>query len=748
MSGARYARVAPDRSGQSVFDYEIPEHLIEKVGIGSRVRVPVRTRLVLATVVELMDVTEVEGVKPIAEVLSEKRLFNPVLIELGRWVASYYCCPLHVALRAILPQVVRNAEVKEKRLLFARLAGKPDAAELERITKRAPKQAFVIEFLTGHSEAVAVTEVMKECGVTRATLDGMRERGLIALDRQAVQRDPYGEEIFLHAPQLEMNEEQLAAFEHIAAAVREPGTHRPILLHGVTGSGKTELYLRAMDLALSMGKTAIVLVPEISLTPQTVERFKSRFAKLQGEVAVLHSHLSDGERHDEWHKINNGAARIVIGARSAVFAPLERLGLIVVDEEHENSYKQEDAPRYHARDVAVYRAHIEGCAIVLGSATPSLESYNNALTGKYELLELKRRVDERQLPRMQIIDLRREASRGPGANILSETLCKAIKERLSKKEQSILFLNRRGFSTSLICSNCGYVCECPNCSVALTFHRAANRLNCHICGHTAVVPSKCPKCADPRIKYSGAGTEKVEELVAAFFPEAVVKRLDADAVTRKDSLRETLHAFRTGKIDILVGTQMIAKGLHFPNVTLVGIVNADLGLHMPDFRAGERTFQLLTQVAGRAGRGEVTGDVFVQTYTPFHPAIQFARHHDFPGFWEEEVQFRQATKFPPFWHVVLITLRSAAETHAAFSADTLARRVREAHEAGRLPPETVIGNPAPAPMAKSHGQYRFHLMIRAQRITRLSKGLAEIFEKLPFPEEVLVSVDVDAYQLL
>ncbi|MGA3170766.1 MAG: primosomal protein N' [Chthoniobacteraceae bacterium] len=748
MSGARYARVAPDRSGQSVFDYEIPEHLMEKVGIGSRVRVPVRTRLVLATVVELLDVTEVEGVKPIAEVLSEKRLFNPVLIELGRWVASYYCCPLHVALRAILPQVVRNAEVKEKRLLFARLAGKPEAAELERIAKRAPKQAYVIEFLTGHSEPVAVTEVMKECGVTRATLEGMRERGWIVLERQAVQRDPYGEEIFLHAPQLEMNEEQLAAYEHIAAAVREPAAHRPILLHGVTGSGKTELYLRAMDLALSLGKTAIVLVPEISLTPQTVERFKSRFAHLQGEVAVLHSHLSDGERHDEWHKINNGAARIVIGARSAVFAPLERLGLIVVDEEHENSYKQEDAPRYHARDVAVYRAHMEGCAIVLGSATPSMESYNNALTGKYELLELRRRVDERQMPRMRIIDLRREASRGPGANVLSETLCKAIKERLGKKEQSILFLNRRGFSTSLICSNCGYVCECPNCSVALTFHRAANRLNCHICGHTAVVPSKCPQCADPRIKYSGAGTEKVEELVAAFFPEAVVKRLDADAVSRKDSLRETLHAFRTGKIDILVGTQMIAKGLHFPNVTLVGIVNADLGLHMPDFRAGERTFQLLTQVAGRAGRGEVTGDVYVQTYTPFHPAIQFARHHDFPGFWEEEVQFRQATKFPPFWHVVLITLRSAAETHAAFSADTLARRVREAHEAGRLPAETIIGNPAPAPMAKSHGQYRFHMMIRAQRITRLSKGLAEIFEKLPFPEEVLVSVDVDAYQLL
>ena len=740
--------MVPDRSGHAAFDYEIPEHLEGKVWIGSRVRVPVRTRLVLATVVELLENCDFPGIKPIAEVLSAKSLINPVLIQLGHWVASYYCCALHVALRAILPQVVRNAEVKEKTLLFARLAEKPDAEALAQLTKRAPKQAGVIDFLMGVSEPVAVTELMQECGVTRSTLEQMRERGLIALDRQAVQRDPYRDETFLHAPQLEMNEEQVAAFERIAATVKNPAIHLPILVHGVTGSGKTELYLRAIDLTLSLGKTAIVLVPEISLTPQTVERFKSRFAHVQEEVAVLHSHLSDGERHDEWHKINNGAARIVIGARSAVFAPLERLGLIVVDEEHENSYKQEDAPRYHARDVAVYRAHMEGCAIILGSATPSMESYHNALAVKYEVVQLLKRVDSRQMPKIRIVDLRMEAGRGPGASILSETLCKAIRERLAKKEQSILFLNRRGFSTSLICTSCGYVCECPNCSISLTFHRAANRLVCHICGHTAVVPSKCPKCADPRIKYSGSGTEKVEELVAAFFPEAVVKRLDADSVSRKDSLREALHAFRTGKIDILVGTQMIAKGLHFPNVTLVGIVNADMSLHLPDFRAGERTFQLLTQVAGRAGRGEVSGEVFVQTYTPFHPAIQFARHHDFPGFWEQEIEFREKTKYPPFWHALLITLRSESESHAAFSADTLARRVREAAASGSIPSDTVISNPAPAPIAKSHGQFRFHLMLRTRRMTRLSKGLAEILEKLTFPEEVLVSVDVDAYQLL
>jgi primosomal protein N' (replication factor Y) len=748
MTAPRYARVVPDRSGHSAFDYEIPEPLLGKVFIGSRVRVPVRTRLVLATVVELLEQTEFEGTKPLAEVLSTKSLINPLLIQLGRWVASYYCCPLHIALRAILPQVVRNAEMKEKTQLFARLAEKPDAAALELITRRAPKQATVIDFLMGLSEPIAVTELMRECGVARATLEQLRDRGIIALERQGVSRDPYKEEVFLQGSQHEMNPEQIAAFERIAAAVRDPSTHRPILVHGVTGSGKTELYLRAIDLALSMGKTAIVLVPEISLTPQTVERFKSRFAQFQEQVAVLHSHLSDGERHDEWHKINNGAARIVIGARSAVFAPIEKLGLIVVDEEHENSYKQEDAPRYQARDVAVYRAHIEGCAIVLGSATPSMESYNNAVNGKYELVKLLARVDERNLPRFRIVDLRMEASRGPQASILSETLCKAIRERLAKKEQSILFLNRRGFSTSLICTACGHVCQCPDCSLALTFHRAANRLVCHMCGHTAVVPTKCPGCGDPRIRYSGAGTEKVEELVAAFFPEAVVKRLDADAVTRKDSLKEALHAFRTGKIDILVGTQMIAKGLHFPNVTLVGIVNADLSLHLADFRAGERTFQLLTQVAGRAGRGEVNGEVYVQTFTPFHPAIQFARHHDFPGFWEQEIEFRKQTHYPPFWHVVLIALRSKSESHAAFSADTLKRRAVEALESGAFPADTIIGNPAPAPIAKSHGQFRFHLMLRTRRITQLSKALHQILEKLTFPEEVIVSVDVDAYQLL
>ena len=460
-------------------------------------------------------------------------------------------------------------------------------------------------------------------------------------------------------------------------------------------------------------------------------------------VAVLHSHLSQGERHDEWHKIHSGRARIVIGARSAVFAPLKDVGLIIVDEEHETTYKQEEAPRYHARDVAVVRAKIEKCAVVLGSATPSLESYHNATTGKYELLTLSQRVDDQRMPLMRIVDLRLERRKEKIAPILSEKLSQAIADRLEKREQTILFLNRRGFSTSLLCSNCGEARNCPNCSVALTFHRHMARLSCHLCGHTAAVPKKCPECGKDSLIYAGFGTEKVESTVSHLFPKANVRRMDADSMTRKEAYRETLRNFRTGKIDILVGTQMIAKGLHFPNVTLVGIINADLALHLPDFRAGERTFQLLTQVAGRAGRGETAGEVFVQTYTPFSPSIQFARHHDFAGYFQQELEFRERCDFPPFKHAILITVRSAHEGRAKLSAETLVRRLKES-----LGSEFILGDTTPAPLEKLQGQFRFHILLRGEAIMRLSRLARETLDKLPLPEDVIATVDVDPYQLL
>src|SRR5437588_935457 len=736
-------RVIVDQTIHRELDYLVPEALSERVGVGSRVRVPFREKSALATAVAVLDHSKAEGIRPIEAIIGETPILSEGLLELARWISTYYCCPIEAVMRSLLPQVIRRAEVGWKKQLFVRPAGKIDIEEVEKLRRRAPRQAELLEALSRLETPIRAADLLRQTSLDNQTLRALVKRGLAELREEAVVRDPHADEQFVATSNLVLNPEQLLALKEITQALDLPESARPILLHGVTGSGKTEIYLQAIRAALERGRSAIVLVPEISLTPQTVERFKGRFAEAQDAVAVLHSHLSEGERHDEWHKIHSGRARIVIGPRSAVFAPLKNLGLIVVDEEHENTYKQEEAPRYHARDVAVVRARIEKCVVVLGSATPSLESYHNAARGKYRLATLTQRVDEKQMPLMRVVDLRQERRKEKSPAILSGKLTQAISARLDKREQTILFLNRRGFSTSLLCSNCGEARDCPNCSVALTFHRHMPRLSCHLCGHTAAVPKKCPACGKDALIYAGFGTEKVESTVSHIFPKATVRRMDADSMTRKEAYRETLRSFRTGQVDILVGTQMIAKGLHFPNVTLVGIINADLALHLPDFRAGERTFQLLTQVAGRAGRGETPGEVSVQTYTPFSPSIQFARHHDFTGYFQQELEFRERCDFPPFEHAILITVRSAHEARAKFSAETLARRLREA-----LGPEFILGNAAPAPLEKLQGQFRLHILMRGAAIVRLSRLVRETLDKLPFPEDVAVVVDVDPYQLL
>ncbi len=741
-----YVRVIIDRAIHRELDYSVPESLAGRVTVGTRVRVPFREKSGLATVVATLDESNAQGIRPIEAIVGDGPILSEQLLELARWIGAYYCCPIETVMRSLLPQVIRRAEVGWKKQLFVQPGRKIDKNEVEKLRKRAPRQAELLEAISRLETPMRAADLLRRVSLDNQTLRALVKRGLAELREEAVLRDPHGDEQFIATSNLVLNDEQSRALKEITEGLDSPENARPILLHGVTGSGKTEIYLQAIRAALDRGRSAIVLVPEISLTPQTVERFKGRFAEVQDAVAVLHSHLSEGERHDEWHKIHSGRARIVIGARSAVFAPLKHLGLIVVDEEHETTYKQEEAPRYHARDVAVVRAKIEKCVVILGSATPSLESYHNASTGKYRLAILTQRVDEKQMPLMRIVDLRQERRKEKAAAILSEKLRTAIADRLEKREQTILFLNRRGFSTSLLCSNCGEARNCPNCSVALTFHRhpaVAGRLSCHLCGHTAAVPKKCPACGKDALIYAGFGTEKVESTVSQIFPKAVVRRMDADSMTRKEAYRETLRNFRTGKIDVLVGTQMIAKGLHFPNVTLVGIINADLSLHLPDFRAGERTFQLLTQVAGRAGRGETHGQVFVQTYTPFSPSIQFARHHDFAGYFQQELEFRERCDFPPFKHAILITVRSAHEARAKLSAETLKRRLKEA-----LPEEFTLGDATPAPLEKLQGQFRFHILIRGQAIMRLSRLIRETLDKLPFPEDVTVTVDVDPYQLL
>jgi primosomal protein N' (replication factor Y) (superfamily II helicase) len=741
-----YARVVIDRAIHHELDYLVPENLADRVAVGSRVRVPFRDKSALATVVAILEHSEAKGIRIVEAVVGDGPILSEQLLELSRWISTYYCCPTETVMRSLLPQVIRRAEVGWKKQLFVQPGRKIDSEELEKLRKRAPRQAELLEAISRLEAPMRAAQLLRQTALDNQTLRALVKRGLAELHEEAVVRDPHADEQFIATSNLILNEEQTRALKEVTQTLDAPENARPILLHGVTGSGKTEIYLQAIRATLDRGRTAIVLVPEISLTPQTVERFKGRFAEAQDAVAVLHSHLSEGERHDEWHKIHSGRARIVIGARSAIFAPLKNLGLIVVDEEHETTYKQEEAPRYHARDVAVVRARMEKCVVVLGSATPSLESYHNASIGKYRLATLTQRVDEKQMPLIRIVDLRQERRKEKAAAILSEKLRAAIADRLEKREQTILFLNRRGFSTSLLCSNCGEARNCPNCSVALTFHRhpaVAGRLSCHLCGHTAAVPKKCPACGQDALIYYGFGTEKVESTVAQIFPKAVVRRMDADSMTRKEAYRETLRNFRTGKIDILVGTQMIAKGLHFPNVTLVGIINADLALHLPDFRAGERTFQLLTQVAGRAGRGETPGEVFVQTYTPFSPSIQFARHHDFTGYFQQELEFRERCEFPPFKHAILITIRSAHEGRAKLSAETLQRRLKEA-----LPEEFILGDATPAPLEKLQGQFRFHILIRGEAIMRLSRLIRETLDKLPFPEDVTVTVDIDPYQLL
>ena len=737
-----YVRVIIDRAIQRELDYSVPETLADRISIGSRVRVPFRDRSALATVLATLENSDATGIRPIEALVGDGAVVSERLLELAKWMSAYYCCPLETVMRSLLPQVIRRAEISWKKQLVV-YPSSLDTTEIEKLRRRAPRQAELLEAIAKLRAPIPAAKLLHNTSLDNQALRALAKRGLVDLREEAVERDPHGDEQFIASANLNLNNEQTVALQKISESLAAPETTKPILLHGVTGSGKTEIYLQAIRAALDRGRNAIVLVPEISLTPQTVERFKSRFAEIHDAVAVLHSHLSQGERHDEWHKIHAGRARIVIGARSAVFAPLKDLGLIIVDEEHETTYKQEEAPRYHARDVAVVRAKVEKCAIVLGSATPSLESYHNATSGKYNLVTLTQRVDERQMPLIRIVDLRQERRMEKIAPILSEKLSQAIADRLEKREQTILFLNRRGFSTSLLCSSCGEARECPNCSVALTFHRHVARLSCHLCGHTAAVPKKCPKCGKDALIYAGFGTEKVESTVSQLFPKANVRRMDADSMTRKEAYRETLRNFRSGKIDILVGTQMIAKGLHFPNVTLVGIINADLALHLPDFRAGERTFQLLTQVAGRAGRGETPGEVFVQTYTPFSPSIQFARHHDFAGYFQQELEFRERCDFPPFKHAVLITVRSEHEGRSKLSAETLVRRLRES-----LPPEFILSDATPAPLEKLQGQFRFHILLRGEAIMRLSRLIRETLEKLPLPEDVIASVDVDPYQLL
>jgi len=729
--------VAVDRE----FDYRVPEHLRDSLQVGSQVVVPFGHSEARGYVVGLTDHSERDDLKEIRSRVGTKSLVSEPLMALARWMAEYYVAPVEHAVRAVLPGAVRRRGAGFKERLFVLPTDSAtDELAVEQLRRRAPKQAAVLDVLLSGGQMFA-QHLARSAGTSVATVRALEKKGFVRMGRQAVARDPFVDQTIIQTQPLSLTATQARALE---LAKQSIDTLLPpvLLLHGVTGSGKTEIYLQAIQHALDQGRGAIVLVPEIALTPQTLERFRARFGSA---IAVLHSHLSEGERHDEWHRVHEGHGQIVVGARSALFAPVKRLGLIVVDEEHEPTYKQEESPRYNARDVAVMRGRTEACAVLLGSATPSLESYANAVNGKYGLAEMPARVDNRQMPVMRVIDMRTETEREGKVHIISRELEDAIRERIARAEQTLLFLNRRGFATSLICPKCGHVAECDACSVAMTYHKKVNRVKCHLCGADRSVPERCPnpECQDPGFRFAGMGTQKIEEIVRKLFPRARVQRMDSDSMTRKDAYRQVLGDFRTGRIDILVGTQMIAKGLHFPNVTLVGVVFADLSLHMPDFRAGERTFQLLTQVAGRAGRGEILGEVIVQTYTPFHPAVQSARRLNFQEFFNEEIEFRRELGYPPRTHLTCVTVRGPAEEKVAFTADAFAQALKPL-----FGPMVQVGGPSPAPLARIKGQYRYQLIMRAPRTKQVTEPLREVLKEFRWPKGIQHAVDVDALTLL
>jgi len=731
------ARILIDGPNELVFDYAIPEGMDAKTGC--RVKIPLRNRPATGTILSISEEMPTDfALRDILELIDPNPVITPTLMQMGRWMSDYYGAPMELVMRALLPESVRQESNSEKTRKIVKLVTMPDDERLEKLSKRAPRQHLILTLIHGAGGVMPLTDLGKSAS---PTVKALEKHGWVKLESEAVRRDPDEGEEFLEDKPLELNEGQAEVMKHVLEQIHTP--EKPMLLHGVTGSGKTEIYLQAAQQCIDEGKSVLILLPEIALAPQTVQRFKSRFASIQDQVAVLHSHLSTGERFDEWHRIRSGKARIVIGARSAVFAPLTNLGIIIVDEEHEGSYKQDTAPRYHGRDIAVLRAHFEKCAILLGSATPSLESFHNTENGKYQLLQLTERADGQSMPIIRIVDMKIESRKYKGSPaILSDQLRINMERKLAEGEQVILFLNRRGFARSLQCPACAHVCECRHCALPLTFHQAEDRLICHICGHQAIPPKKCPECGDPAIRFQGYGTEQVENVIRKVFPLSKIARIDTDTMRRKNALRDTLKAFRQRRIDIIIGTQMIAKGLHFPNVTLVGVLNADLGLHIPDFRAGERTFQLLTQVAGRAGRGELEGEVIVQTFTPHSPSIQFARHHDFAGYADQELEFRKQFGYPPYTHCAILGTRSTHERRAEFTLENLHQRLKK-----NLPESIILNDPLPSSLTRAHGQFRFQLMMLGANARQLSKHVTAVLAQTPPPEDVTIIFDMDAMSM-
>jgi primosomal protein N' (replication factor Y) len=743
-----FVGVHPLAGFEKLLHYRVPESARATIAVGSLVRVPVGHAMRLGIVGEFGAPKDfpLERLKSIAQAVYPFAALTPDLLDLARWMAGYYACGLDSIIETMLPAAVRHgAGLKQEKLLaVARLL---EADELAALNRRAPQQARLYSFLAAQLRPQPKSLVLSRLGATAAVVTALVKRGVLREDTRRIERVAYSDdhatgELVASQPHV-LNPEQVAAVTALATAVggRKFGV---TLLHGVTGSGKTEVYLRAIDVALKAGGGVAFLVPEIALTPQTVARLRARLEAIAPghRVVVWHHHLTDGERFDGWLALATGEARVVVGARSAVFAPVRNLSLVIVDEEHEPAYKQDETPRYHGRDVAVMRAKLAGAHCVLGSATPSLESFANATAGKYRLLQLPQRVDARQLPFIDIVDLRIEAAKQRSLPALSGKLVRAMQDRFEKREQTILFINRRGYSSAMLCTKCGHTEECSHCSIAMTYHRTDETLRCHLCGDQRNAPVRCPKCAAPDIRWRGLGTQRVEEAVKRVLPRARIERMDTDTMSKKNRFREVLSQFRAGKIDVLVGTQMIGKGLDFPNVTLVGLVDADISMHVPDFRANERTFQLLVQVAGRAGRGDRAGDVIVQTFTPQAEAIQFSRHADYAGFAASELKMRQDFRYPPTRHLIHHLFRGPNPDKLKFFAEQWAKLVEK-----NLGAIVELRGPAASPIEKIKDEYRWQLWYFTNGVTKVVPVLMKLREEFAWADDITQVLDVDPVNL-
>jgi primosomal protein N' (replication factor Y) len=738
-----YAQVMLEVSIGKPLDYGLSKEQADCVEIGSLVEVPLKNRTEKGFVTAIRSSCDFPKIRPLKKVVSAKSLLPPDLFALARWISLYYCCPLRRTVAMMLPKTVREGKEVKVPLWVSR---KKTIEELRQqalaLRGKSPSQASVLDAMMNVTGGMLLSQLQEEAGVSRSPIDSLVQKGLLEIaplpDSEAagLQHD-----YFTTRPK-KLNQEQQAALNAIYQSMETARSDKcdVHLLFGVTGSGKTEVYLQAIAKVLEQKKKVLMLVPEIALTPQTIERFRSRF---DVPIAILHHRLTPAQRQKNWEAIHKGQISIVIGARSAIFCPLSPLGLIILDEEHESSYKSEESPHYHTIEVARMRAQLQGATLVLGSATPSLESYYRAQKGEYRLSVLQRRAHSAQLPVVKIVDMKPEYEKFKGFTLFSDVLIQAIKQRQAAGEQTLLFLNRRGYYTCLQCKDCGQSLHCPHCDLSMAYHLKEHALICHLCHHRfAPPPTSCRHCKSTSLRYQGWGTQHVEKTLQQMLPSLRTLRLDADTTRHKGSLEKILQAFRTGKADVLIGTQMIAKGHHFPAVTLVAILNPDQQLHLPDFRASEQLFSLIMQVSGRAGRGELKGEVFLQTAMPEHNLFKLALQQDYPSFYEEEIAVRQLFDYPPYLHLAKC-LFIGPDEEATYA---MAQRYSEVL-LQRLPPEGQLSPVGPAGHAKIQDQYRFQFLIKVPSIPPLSKLLFALQQECPLPANTRLQIDMDPLHL-